>query len=498
MAGKKGFGEEPDRTVIVPNPQGRRNPAAGGAPVAPPSPQPPAPQGPVPPAPTPQAQAPDPFAGLAAQPAAPIGVPQGQYGGQFAGRAPQAAPEAAVSQALTGMNPINASASVLFSLVSRIRNRAQHSDPDGLRRSVIGEVQAFEKRLQAAGTDPQTIRIARYAICATLDDVVLNTPWGGQSSWAQQSMVGTFHKETFGGDRLYDLLVRLQKDPAQNLALLEFLYVCLTLGFEGRLRADIDPSGPEKHLTIRQNLARLIRTHRGDVEWGLSPHWPGEAVAFRPRNTWLPVWVTAGVLALILGLSFFGLSFALSGTTDRLAGELIAIDSGAAPVLERRAPPPPPPPPAPTAEEQLEKVRGFLVEEIAAGLVTVFPEGNTLTIRIVGTGMFASGSDSLQPAFGIPLERVAKALNDEPGPVIIAGHSDNVPINTARFPSNLHLSLARAKSVMQEMAVWMAEPERMSAEGRADKEPIASNDTAEGRAENRRIEVILVKEEVVE
>jgi type VI secretion system protein ImpK len=69
-----------------------------------------------------------------------------------------------------------------------------------------------------------------------------------------------------------------------------------------------------------------------------------------------------------------------------------------------------------------------------------------------------------------------------------------VPIKTARFPSNLHLSLARAESVMRSVAPRLDDPDRLTAEGRADAQPLAPNDTAEGRARNRRIEVILVKE----
>ena len=57
------------------------------------------------------------------------------------------------------------------------------------------------------GVPAQTVKIARYAICATIDDVVLNTPWGGTGVWAQSSMVGTFHKETHGGERFYDLVI---------------------------------------------------------------------------------------------------------------------------------------------------------------------------------------------------------------------------------------------------------------------------------------------------
>ena len=163
--------------------------------------------------------------------------------------------------------------------------------------------------------------------------------------------------------------------------------------------------------------------------------------------------------------------------------------------LERRAPPPPPPEPAPTQEVQIEKVVAFLEPEITEGLVNVFTKGNTLVIRIAGSGMFGSGSDSLIERFEVPIARVAQALNDEPGKIIVVGHSDNVPIRSSRFPSNMFLSLARAKSVMDKMSTAIDDDGRLSAEGRADADPIADNATAEGRAKNRRIEVVLIQEQ---
>jgi type VI secretion system protein ImpK len=143
----------------------------------------------------------------------------------------------------------------------------------------------------------------------------------------------------------------------------------------------------------------------------------------------------------------------------------------------------------------VERVAGFLEEEIAQGIVEVFQDNTTITIRIAGSGMFGSGSDSLQPEFEGPLARVSEALNDTAGPVIVVGHSDNVPIRSSRFPSNMHLSLARAESVMHQVAARMDDPSRLAAEGRAEKEPIMSNDTREGRARNRRIEIVLVRED---
>jgi type VI secretion system protein ImpK len=390
------------------------------------------------------------------------------------------------------MNPLNAAASTLFSLNSRIRNRAQHMDPDALRRSVVAEVRAFEARALQARVDPQDVKVARYAICATLDDVVLNTPWGGSSVWAQQSMVATFHREVVGGDRFYDLLARLEQDPARNIDTLEFLYMCLALGFEGRLR--VEQGGAEKHMNIRSGLARIIRTQRGEPERALSPHWPGVDRPHRALSAWRPFWIAASAAAVVLGTGFLGLSWALSNDTGRLNGQLSTLDPGTVAVLERRAPPVIAPEPAPDDTAELDRVTGFLKTEIDEGLVTVFQDANTITVRLAGKGMFGSGSDSLKADFRVPLERVAAALKDTAGPVLIVGHSDNQPIRSARFPSNEALSLARAESVRKTIAGLLGDDGRLTAEGRGDREPIADNATADGRATNRRIEIVLVRE----
>ncbi|WP_299611637.1 type VI secretion system protein TssL, long form [uncultured Tateyamaria sp.] len=402
-------------------------------------------------------------------------------------------PQAALTpDVVAGFNALCAAASPLFQLVGRIRNRAQHADAAQLRESVVSEIRAFETRASVAGVPGQIVKVARYAICATVDDVVLNTPWGGNSIWAQQSMVGTFHKETHGGERFYDLLDRLQADPGSNRDLLEFLYMCLSLGFEGRLR--VASRGVEKHLAVRDGLARTIRAQRGRAEPDLSPHWQGLKVAHRVLSIWMPVWLLAGLTTALTALAFFVLSFLLSLDTERVRGQILALDLGGPITLARPAPPPPPAPlPPPEQVNDLDRISTFLAPEIAQELVTVTREGNTVLVRINGQGMFGSGSDVLREDIGPLIDRVAAALEPETGRIIVAGHSDNVPISTARFPSNLALSLARAESVMDKIVTTLSDPNRITAEGRADNEPIATNDTPDGRAQNRRIDVILIE-----
>ena len=440
-----------DRTVIRPNPGGRRPaPAASAAPIA-------------------------------AAPSNPEPSRQGAAG------------DVSVAASLTGMNPLNASASVLFALVSRIRNRAQHPDPDSLRRSVVAEVRAFEARALHDKIDPAAIKVARYAVCALIDDVVLNTPWGGASQWSQQSMVATFHRETVGGDRFYDLLARLEKDPSSNIDMLEFLYVCMSLGFEGRLRVDKD--GRDKHNDIRAGLARVIRVQRGELDRTLSPHWEGLDVPHRALSAWKPFWISVGAVSGMLAVGFVLLSYLLNTQTQNVIGQLYVLDPGGIATLERRAPPVPAAS-VPQSDDLLKQVKEFLKPEIDEGLVEVLTDANAITIRIAGNGMFKSASDALVPRFKTPLDRVATALLETKGPIIIAGQYDASPISSRRFKSNMQLSLARAEMVRNTVApVFADQAGRLKSEGRSDVEPIATNKTAEGRAKNRRIEIILVREE---
>jgi type VI secretion system protein ImpK len=463
MSNNDPFAEPDDneRTVIRPNPGGKRPALSAAAPQAPQSHGQPAAGGPA------------------------LGIPQSS--------APRAAGEnEANAIAMTGMNTLCALATPLLSLVSRIRNRAQHMDPEKLRQSVMAEVRGFENAALKAGEDAQKVKVARYALCATIDDVVLNTPWGEQSPWTMKTMVGTFHRETVGGDRFYDLLARLEQDPAANIDLLELLYMCLSLGFEGRLR--VENGGQDKHLQIRNTLARLIRAQRGEVERDLSPRWKGVLRPYQALSAWRPVWIAAGAAGSIMALTFGGFAWALGQQSAVVQDRIAAIDTGAVATMLRRAPPPPPPPPPQEQIDNLARLSSFLAPEIKEKLVEVFQKGNTITIRMAGGGMFGSGSDALKKAFVPIINRVGEALKNEKGHIVVVGHSDSSKLGGGRFKSNEQLSKARAESVLKMLIPLVDDPSRMIAEGHGDKAPIADNATKKGRATNRRIEILVVKE----
>ncbi len=142
--------------------------------------------------------------------------------------------------------------------------------------------------------------------------------------------------------------------------------------------------------------------------------------------------------------------------------------------------------------EQAEELKKQLKNEIAEGLVTVETEERKIIIRIQEKGSFHSGSASLDPGFSKVMERISDAVAQAPGNVVIAGHTDNIPISTKRFRSNWELSSARAVSVAHSLMKNPAiDPARVVIEGHADTAPLVPNDSAENRAKNRRVELII-------
>jgi len=146
------------------------------------------------------------------------------------------------------------------------------------------------------------------------------------------------------------------------------------------------------------------------------------------------------------------------------------------------------------AIEQVAELQKALGLEISAGQVTVEREGSKVIIRIQEKGSFKSGSASLDPEFFAVMDKITAVLQDRSGKIVVAGHTDNIPIRTGRFRSNWELSSARAVTVLHAMLRNpRIEEARVLVEGHADTRPLVDNDSRENRAKNRRVELIVIK-----
>ncbi|WP_280190984.1 DotU family type VI secretion system protein [Delftia sp. PS-11] len=378
---------------------------------------------------------------------------------------------------VSGGNPLVAAANQLLNLIPQIRAMVTNQDPRALQQMLLEHIRDFEQRAGASGVPMETIIGARYCICTVLDETAAQTPWGSEGVWPRHSLLVALHNETWGGEKFFQLLARLVQTPGQHIDLIELLYFCIMLGFEGRYRV-ID-NGASQLETLKARLLQLIESTRGDRSSLLSAHWRGvQRIAAAPW-TMVPLWVAAACTLLLAFAIYLWFSYRLSTSSDDLFAAINEIR------FPRTAA-------AASAAIAKPRLRQFLEPEIREGLVSVRDEADRSTVVLRGDGLFDPASTVVKPRYAQVIHRVAAALDEVPGRVVINGYTDNQPIRTARFPSNWNLSQERAQSVAQMLADSLRDRQRLHAEGRADSDPIASNNTAEGRALNRRVEIVLL------
>lgn len=147
-------------------------------------------------------------------------------------------------------------------------------------------------------------------------------------------------------------------------------------------------------------------------------------------------------------------------------------------------------------EEQADEIRESLEHEIAKGLVTVETESLRIIIRINEKGSFPSGSAVLKAGFEPVMEKITQSVNQSVGKVVVAGHTDDIPISTDWYRSNWELSAARSVTVAHFMLNnKKTDANRVVIQGFADTKPLVTNDSAKNRAINRRVEIIIEQED---
>lgn len=387
------------------------------------------------------------------------------------------------------VNPLLHVASPLLLLSVQLRTSASHPDVDRLRQQVVSYIRHFESRAQSAGIARQAVMIARYALCAMIDESILNTPWGSRSAWSNSTLLVIFHGESYGGEKFFLILDRLRNDFSRHLDLIEMMYVCLTLGFAGRY--EIETGGLSRLAEIQEDLYRRIQSQRNWSTGELAPHWRTDPKSRerikRPMGVWIPFLIG---FTLILGtVVFVDLRLGVAALPLRTQLQRIGLNT---------APPPPPPrslaqkPVALRAEHLSLKI--LLAPEQRRNKLKVIERKNgEQLVRINTTGMFSSGSSQVEAGDVALIQKVGAALNRLKGRVVVVGHTDSVPIHTAKFKNNIVLSKARAESVLRILAGEMDNSARLRAIGVGASQPLTkSTGKRASRALNRRVGIIYI------
>ena len=381
------------------------------------------------------------------------------------------------ARATHGLSPLLAAANRLLLLVPQIRHTRHVADPAALKQSLAQGIRDFATQVQSLGLPPERVMAARYVLCTVLDEAASDTPWGGSGAWGSHSLLATFHNEAFGGEKVFQLMARLAENPQANRDLLELIYAATALGFEGRYRV-IDNGRSQLEL-VREKLAQILRQQRGPYPVELAQRWQVQTTAKVKVLSWWPLAIAAPLTLLALAAIYSAFSASIGSLSEPVFGRIQNLRLT--------------PPVAPVAQAApLPRLAQFLQSEIKAGLVAVRDEVDRSVVTLRGEGLFSGGSASLAPDREALMQRIGEALTKQPGQVMVTGHTDNSPIRSARFPSNWHLSQERAQAVQRLLALAGVPANRLQAEGRADGEPLATNDTPANKALNRRVEIALM------
>jgi type VI secretion system protein ImpK len=291
--------------------------------------------------------------------------------------------------------------------------------------------------------------------------------------WAKKSLLIVFEGEVDGGEKFFLLIGRMAVHPHEYADVLEILLRIVCLGFEGRYSVMED--GPRHLEKIRKRLMTLLASCRKTVPLALSA-----PLRDRPGKRGLvlsdlPLWTGAMVGVLVLCSLFGWYHHTLSKRWEQTEVQLLGLTS--------------------LSIQKPLRLSTLLKREIDRGQVMVDENADDSHVVFMGDYMFHSGSATIRPEVTAILGRVADEIASVDGDVHVVGHTDSVPMQ--RTPDgNRMLSEARSANVGDILYMHGTARSRIHSEGRGDTQPLADNVSADGRALNRRVEIIVKRSEV--
>lgn len=392
-------------------------------------------------------------------------------------------------------NRIVAAATPLLTLLNHLRLETFLADTEVLGSQITRSIRDFERRLADTGVNSETVQTAKLALCATTDDVIRNLPGATGKDWARNGMFSHFFPAADPASSFFETLNRLLADPEPHYELLEFMHDCLSLGFEGQYRNRPARGGSDLE-RVRRDVYETLRYFRPRAGDDISSHWQGLATTPN-KPVRMPLWSIAAAAAALTTGCFFLLRTLLTMESDALSEKLLALNPST-PISIQRAEQASF---APLTQDfrstgQFERIRAALARDIQAGNLALASRGDFIVVEINNRLLFDPGKAEIKSEFLPIAANMAAALEPERGTLQIIGHTDNAKLRkSSAFASNYDLSVARARAVEKALSPGLSDPSRITVAGKGETEPIADNATAEGRAANRRVDVLIPREQ---
>lgn len=412
---------------------------------------------------------------------------------------PVAASDARLRDARSNTNPLINAFSPLLGLAPELEAASAPENPDVLRARLLDNLTYARDNAVSGGSPLVQADKAAWFVAALLDDIALNTPWGRNSGWPRMPLVAELYGNVDAGERFFDLADDLLQYPDRDPQLLEMALMCLSLGFRGKHRIS-GGAGEAALAQLRNRMARAV-SNRDTLDQPLAPNWQGVVAEDEVRGFIVPLWAIGVVTLALITAIYAGLSISLSNKGEQLysLADILPPPERAdifRPVIETIKEPEPIP--EPFVLELLPLFAKAAPQDTASALTG--REDVSLAIVVVqGTKpeVFRSAKADLNPKYSELIQSIAGVIaeyHEFVGQIRVVGHTDSVPVQRSNpFQSNQKLSEARAREIAELLVAAGLSADLITFEGKAASEPIADNTTREGRARNRRVEIIVQK-----
>jgi type VI secretion system protein ImpK len=370
-----------------------------------------------------------------------------------------------------GTNPLREIFTDLIAFVIFFKSSCEKQPPEQneLREKILALATAQEERVKAAGISADNFREARFAVFSWVDEMILTSTWPQRTRW--QHLMLSYYNTFNAGEEFF---ARLQNLPPHANDVREIYYLCLSLGFLGQYAFG---DGPYEVKKLKQALYKQLSGSKGDIRRNyalLFPEAYQKAVTAvrapdRAKFFWYVVALSAPV---VLFIAYFVL---LRYQADQLIAKIARVEQ------------------APPAAAPIKRSwSGSLVEELRRkGIRAVEqPEGVRITLETV---LFTAGSAQLNIQARTQIDDiVATVKRYAPDRVIrIEGHASRE--READEARNRKLSDERARAVAEAFTRSGFRTDQISAQGLGSTKPLATNDTEQGRSQNRRVEITVKK-----
>ena len=419
---------------------------------------------------------------------------------------PQAAPltpRIALEDALKGAsanasgssNPLISAASNLLILLGRLRTGMVELQSGPLIDHVTREIDQYERNLLASGVSPQDAQDAKYTLSAAADDIVQNLPGADRGTWMQYAMVPRFFGERDSGVGFFRKMDQAMQAPAQRFNVLELMLTCMSLGFEGQYRTSTN--GSVELSRVRTAIYETLRRVQPRPDDDISIAWTAVPQGIRRRYGGTPIWAVAALGALMVIALFATLSTLIAQQGAQVQNRILSMHGGLPAIAIERAVPLVDAPYVAAASTQLTRIKDALSAQIANNEVAVEQTPEFIMVRVGQVLQFESALATLSTDFTALATEISRALEAETGPIRIVGYTDDLaPSGRGFYKTNEDLSLARAQTVSGIIAPLLSDQTRIQTEGLGPVNPVDTNDTAEGRALNRRVEIMIQREDL--